>query len=287
MLPDAELFFGFEDFDFYCRVRDAGFSVLVDVDCARRVAHRQTSAGRDAALRDHRPIDVDEPWRAYYLARNYFALSRRHGRRSWFAWHFVYSARRLQLAGTSAERRAIVRGVVDGARGRLGIDLRVPAREVGERAAPAGVDVATGARSLEADSAQNDRVQSDSPQNDTDLGVVPATPAELGPSVLAMVLSHNAPAALGRCLDAIAQQSVRPGAVLVVDNASEPAVRRATWGRRCRSRCSASDTNLGPAGGWALAFEELQAGSYDFAWVMDDDIVADSSVWRPCGPGPR
>ena len=30
VLPDAGLFFGFEDFDFYCRVREAGFSVLAE-----------------------------------------------------------------------------------------------------------------------------------------------------------------------------------------------------------------------------------------------------------------
>ncbi len=107
--------------------------MLVDVICARQVAHRQTSAGRDDALRDHRPIDADEPWRAYYLARNYFALARRHGRRSWFAWHLLYSARRLQLAHSTAERLATVRGLVDGARGKLGHRPPVPAR--GGRAA--------------------------------------------------------------------------------------------------------------------------------------------------------
>ena len=140
VLPDPDLFFGFEDFDFYCRVRSAGFSVLVDVLCARQVAHRQTLAGRDAALRDHRPLDADEPWRAYYLARNFFALARRHGRPSWYAWHLVYSARRLQLAPSRAERLATVRGLVDGARGRLGIDPRY-VREVGERAlAPVAPD---------------------------------------------------------------------------------------------------------------------------------------------------
>src|ERR1019366_7607350 len=73
------------------------------------------------------------PWRAYYLARNYFALTRRHGRGSWFAWHLLYSARRLQLAHSFAERVATVRGVVDGARGNLGLDTRY-LRKVGERA---------------------------------------------------------------------------------------------------------------------------------------------------------
>jgi GT2 family glycosyltransferase len=265
VLPDAGLFFGFEDFDFYCRVREAGFSVLADVICARRVAHRQTSASRDDALRDHRPIDADEPWRAYYLARNYFALTRRHGRPSWFAWHLLYSARRLQLAHSSAERVATIRGLVDGARGKLGINPRY-LREVGERVATAGPDA-------EDSSADGTPVAGASSQPEPD-GVF-ATAQELGPSVVAMVLSHNAPRTLRRCLDAIEAQTVRPGSIIVVDNASEPPVRADELGTALAVSVVRSDTNLGPAGGWALAFEELLAGASDFAWVLDDDMVAD------------
>ena len=267
VLPDADLFFGFEDFDFYCRVRAAGFSVLVDVTCARRVAHRQTSAGRDDALRDHRPIDADEPWRAYYLARNYFALTRRHGRRSWFAWHLLYSARRLQLAHSFAERVATVRGVVDGARGNLGLDPRY-LREVGERA-PA-TDESTGSGVSGAEESPGVAAPAPAPDN----GALP-TPEELGPGVVALVLTHNAPQALARCVEAIAAQTVRPGSIIVVDNASEPAVRAEDLGTALSVSVVRSDTNLGPAGGWALAFEELLAGSDDFAWVLDDDIVPD------------
>jgi len=58
-------------------------------------------------------------------------LSRRHGRPSWSAWHLAYSARHLQAARSTAERSAIVRGLWDGFRGRLG---RNPAygRDTGE-----------------------------------------------------------------------------------------------------------------------------------------------------------
>jgi hypothetical protein len=263
VLPDAALFFGFEDFDFYCRVRGAGFSVLVDVVCARQVAHRQTLAVRDAALRDHRPIDADEPWRAYYLARNYFTLARRHGRGSWFAWHLLYSARRLQLAHSAAERLATMRGLVDGARGHLGIEPRY-LREVGERAmAPVSDDAGlVGEPGLAA-----------LPEA---IGAPPSA-EELGRSVVALVLSHNAPLALARCLEAIAAQTVPPAAVIVVDNASEPPVQAVAGVGDAGLPVSVvrSDRNLGPAGGWALAFEELLAGSDDLAWVLDDDIVPD------------
>jgi rhamnopyranosyl-N-acetylglucosaminyl-diphospho-decaprenol beta-1,3/1,4-galactofuranosyltransferase len=141
VLPDPAWFFGLEDFDFFCRVREAGFGVLLDEVAARRVAEQQTNAGRDAAIRDRRPTDTAEAWRAYYHARNSFALARRHGRPSWMAWHFAYSARHLQKAHSGAERAAILHGLWDGVRGRMGENPRYR-REVGElgpgvRSAPA------------------------------------------------------------------------------------------------------------------------------------------------------
>jgi GT2 family glycosyltransferase len=260
VLPDHELFFGFEDFDFYCAMRAAGFSVLVDVACARAVAHRQTLAGRDDDLRDHRPTDADEPWRAYYLARNYFELARRHGTRGWYAWHLLYSLRRLQLATGRAERVAIVRGLVDGAWGRLGIDPRY-LRAVGERPDPQSGDVP--------DDGPGPAVEPDADAT--------TTATELAAGTVAMVLTHNAPGALRRCLGAIAAQNLAPSAVIVVDNATEPPVVAAALEDVAARPVTVvrSDVNLGPAGGWAIAFEELLASPFDHAWVMDDDIVPD------------
>jgi len=120
VLPDEEWFFGLEDFDFFCRVREAGFGVLMDDRAARAVATQQTSTGRDSAFAAIRPNDADEAWRAYYHARNSVALARRHGRLSWYAWHLAYSARHLQRARSRDERSAIVHGLWDGALGRLG-----------------------------------------------------------------------------------------------------------------------------------------------------------------------
>jgi GT2 family glycosyltransferase len=131
IVPDADWFFGLEDFDFFCRVREGGFDVLVDAVSARAVAGEQTSAGRAGALRPHRPVDEHEAWRAYYHARNTFLLARRHGRPSWYAWHLAYSARLLQLASGSDERRAILHGLWDGVRGRRGENAAY-GRAVGE-----------------------------------------------------------------------------------------------------------------------------------------------------------
>ncbi len=131
VLPDPEWFFGLEDFDFFCRVREAGFEVLVDDEAARQVAVQQTSAGREAVLHNRRPNDDEEAWRAYYHARNSLALIRRHGRPSWYAWQLAYSARHLHRARSRAERAAIVHGLWDGAFRRMGENPRYR-RRVGE-----------------------------------------------------------------------------------------------------------------------------------------------------------
>jgi hypothetical protein len=135
VLPDPDWFFGLEDFDFFCRVREAGFTVLVDDIAAREVGTQQTSEGREAAHRERRPTDAGEAWRAYYHARNSFALARRHGRPSWYAWHVAYSMHHLQRARSRDERRAIAVGMWDGALGRMGENPRYR-REVGEFAPP-------------------------------------------------------------------------------------------------------------------------------------------------------
>ncbi len=135
VLPDPAWFFGYEDFDFFCRVRAAGYSVVVDATAARAVADQQTGTGRAEALSPHRPVDADEAWRAYYVARNFFSFARRHGTPSWLAWHLIYSVRRLQLAGSWTERRAYLRGLWDGLLGRLGSNPRYQSRR-GELVVP-------------------------------------------------------------------------------------------------------------------------------------------------------
>jgi rhamnopyranosyl-N-acetylglucosaminyl-diphospho-decaprenol beta-1,3/1,4-galactofuranosyltransferase len=94
--------------------------------------------------------------------------------------------------------------------------------------------------------------------------------------IMAVVLTHNAPDSLARCLRAIARQTLPPESVLVVDNASCPPVslddptgaRPPTWVVR-------SEVNTGPAGGYAQALAEFLASDFRHAWVLDDDMVPD------------
>jgi rhamnopyranosyl-N-acetylglucosaminyl-diphospho-decaprenol beta-1,3/1,4-galactofuranosyltransferase len=99
-----------------------------------------------------------------------------------------------------------------------------------------------------------------------------ATPAD---SVLATVLTYNDPEALAGCLAAIALQTRRPDAVLVIDNGSSPPAGAAV-DRLADESCAAVlrlSANLGPAGGHAAGLRAFLAGLCDVAWVMDDDCV--------------
>jgi GT2 family glycosyltransferase len=118
--PDQKWFFVLEDVDFFCRVREGGFDVLVDAVSARVVGEQQTSAGRAQAHGPHRPTDESETWRWYYYARNTVHLTRQHGRPSWHLWNLAFIARNVQKAKGREVRRAIFHGLWDGARGRVG-----------------------------------------------------------------------------------------------------------------------------------------------------------------------
>ena len=93
------------------------------------------------------------------------------------------------------------------------------------------------------------------------------------PKVMALMLTHNAPVSLERCLAAIAAQTRLPDAVLVVDNASQPPVGDLpSIGSRVPLVLVRSATNTGPAGGYAQALGEFLASDATHAWVLDDDM---------------
>jgi rhamnopyranosyl-N-acetylglucosaminyl-diphospho-decaprenol beta-1,3/1,4-galactofuranosyltransferase len=94
--------------------------------------------------------------------------------------------------------------------------------------------------------------------------------------IMAVVLTHNAPDSLGRCLRAIAGQTIPPDSVLVVDNASRPPVSlNEEIGAGLPTRVVRSEVNTGPAGGYAQALAEFLASGFRHAWVLDDDMVPD------------
>lgn len=94
------------------------------------------------------------------------------------------------------------------------------------------------------------------------------------PRILGIVLTHNAPRSLRRCVEAIAGQVRAPDQLLVVDSGSEPPVNVGELATEAVPvRVLRCDTNVGPAGGYAVAFRELLSTGFTHAWVMDDDIL--------------
>jgi rhamnopyranosyl-N-acetylglucosaminyl-diphospho-decaprenol beta-1,3/1,4-galactofuranosyltransferase len=89
------------------------------------------------------------------------------------------------------------------------------------------------------------------------------------PSVTAVVLTYDAPAAAAACVEAIRAQNAPVTTILVIDNASNPRVDAATLGNN--AIVVRNDENLGPAGGYAVGLTRFLEVGDDFAWVMDDD----------------
>jgi rhamnopyranosyl-N-acetylglucosaminyl-diphospho-decaprenol beta-1,3/1,4-galactofuranosyltransferase len=92
--------------------------------------------------------------------------------------------------------------------------------------------------------------------------------------IMAVILTHNAPESLDRCLQAIAAQTVPPEAVLVVDNASRPPVTPESLDvvAPATRELVRSDVNTGPAGGYHEGLARFRDSGYLHAWVLDDDM---------------
>lgn len=93
------------------------------------------------------------------------------------------------------------------------------------------------------------------------------------PSVTAVVVTHERPELLRRCLTGIDVQTRKPDRVIVLDNASGQATRSVidefafvTHIRLTR--------NMGGAFGFHAAIAAALKGGPDFVWTMDDDGVA-------------
>ena len=86
--------------------------------------------------------------------------------------------------------------------------------------------------------------------------------------VFAVVVTHDRPALLNRCVQALANQNTPPAQILIVDNGSDPAV-----AHRADARILRLGSNLGPAAGYAAGIRAALAAGADHVWLMDDDAV--------------
>jgi GT2 family glycosyltransferase len=134
-LPDARLFFGFDDLDLGLRLRDGGYRLVCDGDSWHE---GRSKAGR---LGLSSPRSALPAWRRYYSVRNQILIARRYGRRP--ALHAtmrgIASGSRELLCGRWREGLSAVRGVTDGVAGRTGARVMPTANPAKSAAAsPAG-----------------------------------------------------------------------------------------------------------------------------------------------------
>ncbi len=95
-------------------------------------------------------------------------------------------------------------------------------------------------------------------------------------SVAAVIVTHDRPALLTRCLAALSSQTRQPDAVFVIDNASrEPA--SAVVARTPNAQTIRLERNLGAAAGFSAGIRAARAGGFTHVWMMDDD-------GEPAGP---
>lgn len=93
--------------------------------------------------------------------------------------------------------------------------------------------------------------------------------------VVALVLTFDSPASLARCLAAIDAQTTPPAMVVVTDNASVvPVDGHARPDGHPVVEVQRLDINTGPAGGHAAGLTRFLQTDAQWAWVFDDDIVA-------------
>ena len=96
-------------------------------------------------------------------------------------------------------------------------------------------------------------------------------------SVAAVIVTHDRPGLLERCLHALSAQTRALDCIFVIDNASRepvgPLVARTPNAMTVRL-----ERNLGAAAGYAAGIRAARAGGFTHVWMMDDDALpADTS----------
>ena len=95
------------------------------------------------------------------------------------------------------------------------------------------------------------------------------------PKVCAVVVTHNRHDLLRDCLAALEAQTRSPDRVLVVDNASTDGTADMVRAEHPHVELLSLAENLGSSGGFHAGLRAAQDGAPDWAWLMDDDTIAE------------
>lgn len=98
-------------------------------------------------------------------------------------------------------------------------------------------------------------------------------------SVVALVVTFNRKAYLEKVLDSLANQSYPIEKIIIVDNNSADGT--ADLVAEVKLKCPEIEyyntgANLGGAGGFHFGFQKIMDLSYDFLWLMDDDLLPEN-----------
>ena len=91
----------------------------------------------------------------------------------------------------------------------------------------------------------------------------------------AIIVTFNRLNLLKRCLSSIANQTLPPSNIIVVDNASTDGTEE-FCSRNANIQYLKQETNLGGAGGFSRGIKYAFEEGYEYFWIMDDDGVPDN-----------
>lgn len=106
--------------------------------------------------------------------------------------------------------------------------------------------------------------------------------AQAAGRVSALVVTYNRRHLVRECLEAILAQTRRPDRIVVLDNGSDDGT--VDHLRQCGLLADGQvsvirfDRNHGPAVAFSAGFAEFRRSGFDWAWVMDDDVVPDPTA---------
>lgn len=100
----------------------------------------------------------------------------------------------------------------------------------------------------------------------------------VGPTVCAVVVTHNRRQLLSECLAAVAAQTRRPDHVLVVDNAGTDGSAEMVAREHPGAELLRLERNEGGAGGFHEGMRRGHEGGWTWLWLMDDDTIPNADA---------
>ena len=91
--------------------------------------------------------------------------------------------------------------------------------------------------------------------------------------ICAVIVTYNRPESLIRCVAAVLNQTLRPEAVMVVDNCSNIPAADVLRDRAKELQIFRFQQNTGGAGGFHFGMAEAFRQGFDAVWLMDDDGI--------------